>query len=220
MMINLGSIFREAVDVLKRNYVLAAPSVIATFIVTFLAIALLKSPENMAAMAVMGLLGLILDFFAHAVTLAMAREALEKGQTSIRTGFDIATSFLYHFAVTAAVMAVIIGMGFTLFVIPGLAAMFFLMFTFPSIVMHGLGPVDAFKRSYRLVRANLNDSMLLFAALGAITLGLGLVNLMLSAIPILGQFMSVLITGALGGFTAVAVLRVYITLEAKPKVAQ
>jgi hypothetical protein len=215
-MFNIGVIFKEAVDVVKRNYILAAPSVIATFVVSFLALALLKSSQNMSAMAVVGLFGLVLDFFAHAVTLAMARETLEKGSTSLKTGLDVGSSLFYHFTVTSVAMAAIVGLGFTLFILPGLVAMFLMMFVFPSIIMHGLGPMDAVKRSYRLVRANLNESLILFAALGAITIGLGLVNLMLSAIPILGQFISVIITGLLGGFSAVVVLRAYMILEAKP----
>jgi len=215
-MIDLKTIFKEAVDVVKRNYILAVPTVLATFVVTFLALALLKSPENVGAMAMMGLVGLVFDFFAHAVTMAMAREALEKGQTSLKTGMDVASSFFFHFLATSAAIAAIVSLGFMLLILPGLVAMFFMMFAFPAIIMHGLGPVEALKNSYRLVRSRLNESLILFVALAGITVGLGLLNLTLSAVPVIGQFISVILTGLLGGFSAVVVLRTYMILEAKP----
>jgi len=213
-MFEISVIFKEAFEVVKRNYILAVPTVIATFVVTFLALALLKNPENMTAMATMGLVGLAFDFFAHGVTIAMAREALATGQTSIKTGASVAAAFFIHFVVTSVAIAAVVSVGFMLLILPGLVAMFFLMFVFPAIVMHGLGPVDAMKYSYRLVRSRLNDSLMLFIAITGITIGLGLINLTLASVPIVGQFVSVILTGLFGGFSAVVVLRAFIILDA------
>ncbi len=211
----LGLIFKEGAEVLKRNYVLAVPSVIATFVVAILSLFILKKQEAMGALAVMGLFSMVLNYFAHGVTVAMAREAFEKGKTSLRTGIDIASALFYHFLSASVMLTIVISLGFVLLIVPGFVAMFFLMFVFPVILMQGLGPTDAMKNSYKLVRANLNDSLVLFLALGAMVFAIAFLNMMLSTVPFAGQFLSVVINGAFGGFSSTVLLRAYIVLSAK-----
>jgi hypothetical protein len=213
-MFNLGDILKEGLEALKKNYVLAVPAVIAALVKVVLGSFVIISTEAIAVMFIVGLTGLVIDYFAHGVTLAMAREALEKGETSIKTGIDVASSFLFHFLMTSILLSMIVGAGLML-ILPGLAAMFVLMFTFPSIVMHGLTPSEAIRRSYNLVRANLSDSLLLFAVLAAIIIAITIMSLMFSAIPVLGQFMGVILNGVMGGFSALVLLRAYIIFEGR-----
>jgi membrane-anchored glycerophosphoryl diester phosphodiesterase (GDPDase) len=108
----------------------------------------------------------------------------------------------------------IVGAGLML-ILPGLAAMFVLMFTFPSIIMHGLMPSEAVKKSYNIVRANFSDSLLLFAVLAAIIIAITVVSLMFSVIPVLGQFIGVILNGVMGGFSALVLLKAYIIFEGR-----
>jgi membrane-anchored glycerophosphoryl diester phosphodiesterase (GDPDase) len=208
-MFNLGLILKEGFEALKRNYVLAVPTVIAALVKVILGSFIIISTEAIAVMLIIGLAGLVIDYFAHGVALAMAREVLEKGETSLKTGIDVASSFLFHFLVTSILLSVIVGAGLML-ILPGLAAMFVLMFTFPSIIMHGLTPSEAIRNSYNLIRSNFSDSLLLFAVLAAIIIAITVVSLMFAAIPVLGQFIGVVLNGAMGGFSALVLLRAYI----------
>jgi len=212
---DLGAIFKEGAGVLRKNYILAVPTVIATFAVAFLSLGVVKSPEALGALAAMAFVSMILNYFAHGVTVAMAGEAIDKGQTSLGTGLKAASSHFYQFLAASVVLSAVVTLGFVLLVVPGLVAMFFLMFVFPAILRQGLGPADAMRASYRLVRANVGDALTLFIALGAMTAAIAFLNLALMEIPVVGQFTSVVINGAFGGFSAAAVLRAYMTLSSK-----
>jgi uncharacterized membrane protein YjgN (DUF898 family) len=102
-----------------------------------------------------------------------------------------------------------------LLIIPGFAAMLLLMFVFPAIAVRSLRPLAAIKESYRVVRANLGDSIIVFAVLVGMVIVIALVNMALNAIPVIGDFISLLINGAFGGFSAVVVLRAYLVLSAR-----
>lgn len=214
-MFNLGDILREGFETLKKNYVLAVPTVIAALVKVILGSFVVVSTEAIAVMLIVGLAGLVIDYFAHGVALAMAREVIERGETSLKTGIDVASSFLFHFFVTSILLSTIVGVGLML-ILPGLVAMFVLMFTFPSIIMHGLTPSEAIKNSYNLVRSNLSNSLILFAVLAAIIIAITVVSLMFVAIPVLGQFVGVVLNGAMGGFSALVLLRAYIIFKGEP----
>ncbi len=217
-MFNLGDILREGFETLKKNYVLAIPAVIAALVRVMLGsfVVVSTKAEAAAAIFIISFIALIIYCFAHGVTLAMARELLEKGETSLKTGVDVASSFLFHFLVTSILLSVIVGVGLML-VLPGLAAMFVLMFTFPSIIMHGLTPSEAIRNSYNLIRSNFTNSLLLFAVLAAIFIAISVVSLMFAVvIPVLGQFVAVVLDGAMGGFLALVLLRAYTILRGEP----
>lgn len=212
---DLGNILKEGAGVLKKNYILAIPTVVATFITALLALVFLKSPEHTGALAAMGLVSMVLNYFSQGVTVAMAREALEIGRASSRTAIKTTSSFFYHFLAASVAVTALVSLGFMLLIIPGFVAMLFLMFVFPAIVMRELRPVEAIKESYRVVRANLGDSVLVFAVLVGMVIVIALVNMSLNAIPVLGDFISLVINGAFGGFSSVVVLRAYMVLSAR-----
>ncbi len=214
------AILKEGAEVIRKNYILAIPTVLATFLVAFVSLAVVTSPEAYPALALMGLFSMVVNFFAHGVTLAMAREVFEKGRTSLGTGFSVASGFFFHFFVAAVAISTIVSFGFALFVIPGLIAMFLMMFAFPSIIMRGNGPIEALQASFRLVRAYMSESLVLFVIMGVITVSLAIVNLSLIAIPVLGQFLNVIISGMAGGFFAVVLLRAYGILEKRKAVKE
>lgn len=217
-MFNLGDILREGFETLKKNYVLAIPAVIAALVRVMLGsfVVVSTKAEAAAVIFIISFIALIIYYFAHGVTLAMARELLEKGETSLKTGVDVASSFLFHFLVTSILLSVIVGVGLML-ILPGLVAIFVLMFTFPSIIMHGLTPSEAIRNSYNLIRSNFTNSLLLFAVLAAIFIGISVVSLIFAVvIPVLGQFIAVVLDGAMGGFLALVLLRAYMIFNKMP----
>jgi len=94
-------------------------------------------------------------------------------------------------------------------------AAFILLFVMPAIIMHGAGPIESIGISYKLVFSNFKDSAMLFAFMLTAGLSLGISNLMLSSIQVVGQLIGVVLSGAFGGFSAVVVLLSYTSLTGK-----
>ncbi len=216
---DIGKILKEGVDVMKKNYVLAVPTVLATFAMTVLALLVVKSQDAEAVLIPLGFISIVLNFFVHGVTLAMAHEAVERGETSLRTGLDVASSMFFHFLVASAVISALISLGFALLILPGIAAMFFMMFAFPSIVMKGSGPLEALKDSLVIVKANLKDSFTLFIVMAGISFTVAVINIIVGTIPMVGQFINVIISGLVGGYFAVLLVKAYSILGSKPSTA-
>ena len=209
---DIGKILKEGVDVMKKSYVLAVPTVLATFAMTVLALLVVQSSSAEAMLIPLGFISIVLNFFVHGVTLAMAREAIEKGKTSLRTGLDVASALFFHLLVASAVISALITLGFTMLILPGIAVMFFMMFAFPSIIMKGSGPLEALKDSLVIVRANLKDSFTLFIVMAGISFTVAVLNIMVGTIPMVGQFLNVIISGLVGGYFAVLLVKAYAIL--------
>lgn len=225
--------FKEGVDVAKKNYILLVPNIAAMvvmFILTLMVVAGgamsmglmggMRSPGAMmtGAGSLMGgffivmLIGFILGLFAHAMTVAMAREAIDTGSTSFQTGISTATSRLGAILVAAVIVGIIVAIGSMLFVIPGIVAAFFLMFTFTAIVIDNAGAVDAIKKSFATVKAHLNDTVVFFLILIVLGFAAGVVNALLNFIPLLGQLLGMALMGAFGGYVSIVMVKVYRSL--------
>ena len=220
-MLDIGLLLKESVMVLRKNYTLAIPTVIAVFIVSFLSLAVVPSPELAVAptsedaqkIMIAGLMSMLLGLYAHGVTLAMAREALETGSTSLGTAAFIASRLSGTFLLAAVIVGALVVAGSMMFLFPGLVAAFFMMFTFPSIVVDGVGAVEAVKRSITVTRMNFRDSAMLFSLMMALGLGFGFANIIVSTIPVFGQLVGVALSGAFGGFISVMIIKAYKTLK-------
>jgi hypothetical protein len=212
-MLDFGPILKEGVFVLRKNYTLAIPTVIAVFVVSFLTLAVAPSPEDAQSVVLAGLLSMLLGLYAHGVTLAMAREALETGSTSLGTAAFIASRLSGTFLLAAVIVGALVGAGSMIFLLPGLAAAFFMMFTFPSIVVDSVGAVEAVKRSITVTKMNLKDSAMLFSLVMVLGLGFGMANIIVSTIPVFGQLVGVALSGVFGGFISVMIVRSYKTLK-------
>lgn len=208
---------RDAFGVLKRNYTLALPTAIAGFIVAFISIPILRNPEDIKGMALLLVVGLVISFFSQGVTLAMAFEAVHTGSTSLGAGGGHALRLFNPLLGASVWMTLIISSGFLLFIAPGLIAYFLLLYSLPSIVIDGAGPFEAMKRSLRVIRANLRDTLMLFMWVMSVGLVLGGLNILLGSIPVAGQLFGVVISGAFGGFISVVLVTSYIELTAASK---
>jgi len=218
------AILKESLDVSKRNVAIFVPILIVGIISFFLAIILIGS--SMATFAVKGggissagaMLGNIvlvaaiaslLALIACAITIGMAQEAISKGTTSLNTGWGMAQEGLGPVILASILICVIIGIGLFLLIIPGLIAAFFLLFTLPAVVLDKLGAVDAIKKSFDIVKANLSDCVILFIALVVIWLIIAIVQHILNFIPLLGPLVGALLGVLFGGYASVVIVRCY-----------
>jgi len=228
---DIARIFREGYDLCRRNTALFVPPIAALVIAMVLTLLVvgggmhsmegagggMSSPETMATSfsgpmggaLLIGILGSIIGIFAHGVTVAMALEAVVSGRTSVKTGLDAAKARMAPLLLASVFAGLLVMTGLMLLVIPGIAAAFFLMFTFVIIMTGNAGAVDAMKESFRLVKARPGDSLILFAALFASGIIFGLANMVLNMIPVLGQLAGIVLMGVFSGYVSVVMVLAY-----------
>lgn len=197
----------ESLVVFRKNLLMAVPSVIASFLIYIMYSVVGRMPHGSYAIALMGLTSMVLTLYAHGVTLAMARDALDEGSVSLMNAAFTARARLVPFLVASAVISLVVGMGSVLLLLPGMAAAYFLMFALPSIAVEGRGPLGALLRSIALVRASMKESMAVFVAVVVGALVLSMVNTFLKLIPLAGQVASWALTGCFMGVAALFVLK-------------
>jgi hypothetical protein len=234
VLMDIVGIFKESVEVSKKNYIIFAPTVAVAVVMSVLTLILvgsgvlsiglmgggMHSPGGMMPLigAMMGglfivaVLGTILGLIAHGMTVGMAREVIEKGSTSLNSGFSVAMGRLAQLVVASTLVGIIVFVGFMLLFIPGLIAAFFLMFTFVSVIVDNTGAVEAMKKSYATVKTNLNDSIVFFIGMIAVGVVFAVANAVLNVIPILGQLLGMALIGAFGGYISVVIVKVYLEL--------
>jgi hypothetical protein len=233
---DIVAIFKEGIEVSKKNYIIFFPTVAVAVAMAVLALIVvgtgvvsvglmgrggMRSPgalmSLLGAMAggffVLGVAGTILGLVAHGMTVGMAKEALETGTTSLNSGFSIAVSRLGQLFVASVLVGIIVFIGLLLLFVPGLIASFFLMFTFVSVIVDNAGAVEAMKKSYATVRANMNDSVVFFIAMIAVGVVFAITNMVLGVIPVLGQLIGLALMGVFGGYASVVIVRVYMEME-------
>ena len=209
----LQELVKEAVGILKRNYILAAPTIISSFLAAFSSLVIMGTAPEPSTIIAVGLFISVIGLFAHGVTIAMAREALDTGETSFATATETSRNKLVPLLSVSIAMTFLILVGFSVFLIPGLIAAFALIYALPAVVLDGNGALEAIRRSFGLARAHLADTFVLFTAIVFSTLVLAIVNAMLGIIPLLGQLMNVVITGAYGAVVATVMVQAYLRLS-------
>jgi hypothetical protein len=233
---DIVGILKESIEVSKKNYIIFVPP-LAVMVILFL-LSLLVVGAGMASMGFMGggasphgmmpaagamaggallvgLVGMILSLFAHGATVAMAREAIDTGTTSLDSGIATATARLVPLLIGAIVVGVIVMIGTMILVIPGLIAAFLLMFTFVLIVVESLDATEAMKRSYAIVKAHLGDSIVFFIAMVVVGILFGIARAIVGVIPLLGQLAGMALLGVYQGYLSIVLLKVYRELTAQ-----
>lgn len=153
--ISVGAVISEAFSIYGQNLGALLGSAIFVFLVVGLVAGILEAAG-----------GLILILLAAAVRFA--GQALYTGFVvklveDVRDGrrdhgvgdlFSAAAPFILPLIGFGILFGLGVGIGFFLLVIPGLILLTLWSVGAPAIVVEGIGPVDAFGRSWRLVRGN------------------------------------------------------------------
>ncbi len=228
---DIVGIFKEGIEVSKKNYIIFVPTVAAMVVMFVLTLILVGGgmlsiglmgagryspgaiPSSfgalMGGMFLVMIIGMILGLFAHGMTVGMAKEAIDTGATSINSGINIAMSRFAPLLIAAILVGIIVAIGSVLLVIPGLIAAFLLMFTFVVIVVDNIGAVEAMKKSFETVKSHLGDAVIFFIAMIVIGLVFGIVRMVLNVIPVLGQLLGMALMGIFGGYISVVMVKVY-----------
>lgn len=153
--IAVGEVISETFSIYGQNLGALLGSAIAVFIVVGLIAGILEAAG-----------GLILLLLAAAVR--MAGQAIyvgfvvklvqdtRDGQRDFGVGdlFSAASPFILPLIGFGILFGIGVGIGLLLLIVPGLILITFWSIGAPAIVVEGIGPIDAFSRSWRLVRGN------------------------------------------------------------------
>lgn len=153
--ISVGEVISEAFSIYGQNLGALLCSAVVVFIVVGLLAGILEAAG-----------GLILILLAAAVRLA--GQALYTGFVvklveDVRDGrrdhgvgdlFSAAAPFILPLIGFGILFGLGVGIGFLLLIVPGLILLTFWSVGAPAIVVEGIGPIDAFGRSWKLVRGN------------------------------------------------------------------
>ena len=175
----------------------------------------------MASLSGMGLLAGIAGIVA-ALVIAIATAAVYNGAESIwqgrslNLGTDIGAGLsklpqlvvaflvlLIPIIICVLLAAVIIGI--PLLIVLG----FLMMFVVPAIVVGGASGVAAVGESWRLTTKNFGPSVMAFLAVVVVSIIGSIINVILGHIPILGQIVALVVSVAVGMFSALIVVRFY-----------
>lgn len=151
--VRAGDVVSETFSVYGENFLALLGSAIAVFVIVGLAAGILQ-----------GIGGVILVLVAAAIRLA--GQALFTGFVvelvkDVRDGrrdqtvgdlFSAASPFILPLIGFGILFGIGVAIGFILVIIPGLILLTFWSVGAPAIVVEGVGPIDAFGRSWRLVR--------------------------------------------------------------------
>lgn len=105
----------------------------------------------------------IYNVFVQGAGIRSILDLLKKPETKIDFS-SIMAAGKQHFAkvfVAGIAVGIVVFIGFVLLIIPGIIAAILLSFTFHAVIDKGLGPRDAMKMSYEMVKDNLSKFLLL-----------------------------------------------------------
>ena len=218
--------FKAGWEVLKRYPVLLVPPLGAQVIVVVLAVLFLGSVAGLtvagglagglagllAGGALFMLLGGLLSLIASGVVIVMARDALAAREPVMVEALNAVIARFLDVLVASLLLTLIVGVGMLFFVVPGLLAAFFLIFTLPAVLLEGQGAVDALRRSAYLVKENIGPvaGLVIGGILAAVVTAI--VSRILEVVPILGHLAAALLAGVFITYLSVVGVRVYQSL--------
>ncbi len=223
-------VFQKGWATLRENLVLIVPPLIAFLIVLVLNYLLIGSIAvgmmgamtggspgvrmgSIGAMAgtallIMGL-SIVLSMVAGGATVAMAHDALVGKATTLGSGFAAAQRRLGDLVVASILASIVIMIGFMLFLVPGLIAAFFLLYTLPAVMLGGTSGTGALSTSVKLVNSHLGDSLILAVGLLVIGVLVGIVGMIFRFVPVLGALVTVILQAALAAYAAAVIVAAY-----------
>jgi hypothetical protein len=178
--------------------------------------AILSIAPRLAAISV---LNYFFQAFTHCVTIAMAMDMAAKGSCNVFDGYLSALRKFGSIFSAAFLILVLLAVGLMLLILPALIVSFAFMPVFVIIMAEDINPVAAMKKSYRTMKGNFSNSIVLFFFLAAVGISVSVVNMLLGQMLYIGVVFSLFLSGIFMSFTAVALLKFYTILEIKRPVA-
>jgi hypothetical protein len=154
---------------------------------------------------VMGVLWLL----SSSMVVIMARDALEGREPILGDALSAVVGRLGAVAVASSLGTLVVGFGLVLFVLPGLLAAVFLMFTLPAILLDGYGAVDGMRRSVAVVRRHVGSVIGLVVGSLLVLIGVGIGSWIAGLVPFLGALASFVLHGAALSYLTVVTVGFY-----------
>ena len=198
--ISIGEMFSKAWNICIRNPIILVPalllfvwSLITSQIgwfaepVVFGGMPFRDFGSLLLSAGILTIVSIILGILSEGMMIEMVAGASEeKGSALLSRGWKAALSKFLPLLLASILYGIIVFIGSLLLVIPGLIALFLFFLIAQAIMIDNEGPISAFGRSYRVVRDNLGDAILIFLAM----IGIGIVISLFSFIPVLGDILT------------------------------
>lgn len=178
--ISVGAVVSETFSIYGQNAVALIGSAAAVFVIVGLASGLLQA----AGGVILGLLAGIIRLVGYAIFTGFVVRLVQdvrdgRRDHSVGDLFSAATPAILPLIGFGILFGLGVGIGFILLIVPGLILLTFWSVGAPAIVVERVGPVDAFGRSWRLVRG---DAWSVFATLLVVLLIVIAIGVVLGAI--------------------------------------
>lgn len=151
--VSAGDVVGEAFSIYRDNLGALLGSAIAVFLAVGLLSALLESTDSVA----LGVVAALVSLAGHALYTGFVVKLVQDvrdGRRDDTVGdlFSAAAPAILPLIAFGILYAIGVGIGFVLLVVPGLFLLTFWSLGPPAIVVERLGPIEAFGRSWRLVK--------------------------------------------------------------------
>jgi hypothetical protein len=178
--IGVGDVVSETFSVYGENVAALLGSAVAVFVVVGLVSGLFQN----AGGVVLGLLAGIVRLVGYAIftgfVVGLVQDVRDgRRDHSVGDLFSAARPAILPLIIFGVIFGIAVGIGFLLLLVPGLILVTFWSVGAPAIVVEGAGPIDAFGRSWRLVRG---DAWAVFGALLVILVIVVAIGVVLAAI--------------------------------------
>lgn len=178
--VSVGEVVNETFSTYGQNFGALIGGALAVFVVVGIVAGLLQSTDSV----LLSLLGSVVQLAGYALFTGFVVRLVQDvrdGRRDQTVGdlFSAAMPAIVALAVFGILYGIGVGIGFLLLIVPGLILLTFWSLGAPSIVVEGLGPIEAFGRSWRLVRG---DAWSVFGTLFVVFLIVLVINIVLMAI--------------------------------------
>lgn len=146
---------------------------------------------------------------ASGVVIVMARDAVAGRDPGMGDAVGAVLGRLLDVVLASVMVAVVVTVGMFFFVLPGLVAAFFLVFTLPAVLLDGQGAVAALKRSATAVAANLGSVAVLFVGGVIVFAATAVLAGILGWVPLLGHLARAALFGVSIAYMSVVCVRTY-----------
>lgn len=217
---NVTVLFSQTWKLCRENIVVLVPLIVPALV--FMLGSLIvpgAGADPMAAMEAAGrspvfillitILNVLVSLVAQGMSVIMAQEVYETGNTSISSGWSNILSRILPLAIATALFSILFAIGLLLVVLPGLVVGFFLIFRLPEVVVAEKGPIPALLGSVKLVAHNSMTVAIVFLILFALGIIIVLISAILGFIPVVGPIVGAIIGAVYTGFSGIFVLQVY-----------
>lgn len=210
--IRVGDVINETFSIYGQNL----GALIGSALLVFVVVGLISGILEAAGGFILFLLAAVVRLAGHALYTGFVVKLVQDTRDGRRdAGMGDLLSAAGPFVLPLVGFGILFGLavmvGFALFIIPGLILLTFWSVGAPAIVVEGIGPVDAFRRSWKLVRG---DAWAVFGTLLVVLLIVIVVWAVLAAIanPIGNGEVSTWIAAVIGGVITAPVFSIAVTV--------